>query len=131
MQIPIKDIIVKKRIRKDMGEIEVLAESLKRFGQICPIVINKKNLLIAGGRRLEAAKYLGWRTINAVISDSSDELARLELEVEENVQRRELSMEEVAEASRKIYRLQNPGFFRRILNAIIRFFKLLFRINDT
>jgi ParB family chromosome partitioning protein len=130
MQVPIKDILVKKRIRRDMGDIEALSESLKRYGQISPIVISKKNVLIAGGRRLEAAKRLGWRTINAVISESSDELDRLELEVEENIQRHDFNMEEVAEATRKIYRLQNPGFFRRILNAIIRFFRWLFRIGD-
>ena len=130
MKIPIEDIIVKKRIRRNMGDIESLAESLKRYGQISPIVINKNNILIAGGRRLEAAKLLGWRTINAVISEGSSELERLELEVEENVQRREFSMDEVAEASKKIYNLQNPGFFRRILNAIIRFFRKLFKVED-
>jgi len=130
MQIPIKDIIVRKRIRKDMGDIEALAESLKHYGQISPIVISPKNVLIAGGRRLEAAKYLGWRSINAVISESSSELARLELEVEENMQRRDFNMEEVAEATKKIYRLQNPGFLRRILNALIRFLRWLFKIED-
>ena len=114
-----------------MGDIESLAESFKRFGQISPIVISKKNVLIAGGRRLEAAKHLGWRSINAVISESSGELERLELEVEENIQRRDFNMEEVAEATRKIYRLQNPGLFRRIFNAIIRFLKRLFKLEDT
>ena len=130
MQIPINDIIVKKRIRKEMGDIESLAESLKRCGQISPIVVSKKNVLIAGGRRLEAAKYLGWRTISAVVSESSGELERLELEVEENIQRRDFNMEEVAEATKKIYRLQNPGFFRRLFNALIRLFKRLFNIED-
>jgi ParB family chromosome partitioning protein len=130
MQIPIKDIIVRKRIRKDMGDIEVLAESLKRYGQISPIMISSKNVLIAGERRLEAAKYLGWRTINAVISESSSELARLELEVEENMQRRDFNMEEVAEATKKIYRLQHPGFFRRILNTLLRFLRWIFKIED-
>jgi ParB family chromosome partitioning protein len=114
-----------------MGDIETLAESLKCYGQISPIVINKKNILIAGGRRLEAAKSLGWRTINAVISESNTELSRLELEVEENIQRRDFSMEEIAEATKKMYRLHNPGFFRRMLNNIIRFFKWLFKIEDT
>ncbi|MCL2043188.1 MAG: ParB N-terminal domain-containing protein [Treponema sp.] len=131
MQVPIKDIIVKRRIRKEVGDIEPLAESLKRYGQISPIVINKKNILIAGGRRLEAAKYLGWRTINAIISESSNELARLELEVEENTQRRDFTMEEIAEASKRIYRLRNPGLFSRILKSIIRFFKWLFKIEDS
>jgi len=130
MQVPVKDIIVRKRIRKDMGDITILAESLKRHGQISPIVISKKNVLIAGGRRLEAAKSLGWRTINAVILENSTELSRLELEVEENTQRRDFTMDELADATKKLYRLQNPGFFRRIWNAIVRFFKWLFKIED-
>jgi len=130
MQVPVNDIIVKKRIRKNMGDIEILAESLKRHGQISPIVISRKNVLIAGGRRLEAAKSLGWRTINAVILDNSTELSRLELEIEENTQRRDFTMEELADATKKLYNMQNPGFFRRIGSAIVRFFKWLFRIQD-
>lgn len=130
MQIPVNDIIIKKRIRKDMGDLDSLAESLKRYGQISPIFINKKNILISGGRRLEAAKRLGWRTINAIVSESSDKLRNLELEVEENIQRHDLNMEELAEATQKIYKLQHPGFFTRILNAIISFFKKIFRIDD-
>ena len=130
MQIPVNDIIVKKRIRREMGDIDSLAESMKRYGQISPIVINKKNILIAGGRRLEAAKHLGWRTINAIISESADELRRLELEVEENIQRHDFNTEELAEATKKIYKLQNPGFFKRLWNAITAFFRKIFRIED-
>jgi ParB family chromosome partitioning protein len=128
MQVPIDEIIVKKRIRKDPGEIDSLAESLKRYGQISPVLISKNKVLIAGGRRLLAAKSLGWRTINAVISESGGELERLEMEVEENIQRRDFTMDEVAEATKKIYRLRNPGFFRRVLAAALLFFRKLFRI---
>ena len=130
MQIPIGDIKVKRRIRKDLGDIDSLAESMRHFGQINPIVITKKNILIAGERRYEAAKLLGWRTINAVINEFPDELSRLEYEVEENIQRRDFTPEEIAEATKRIYRLKNPSFFRRILNAIIRFFKRLFGIDS-
>jgi len=130
MQIPVSAIIVKKRIRCDMGDIDSLAESMKRYGQISPIVISKKNILIAGGRRLEAAKRLGWRNINAIISDSSDELRRLEIEIEENIQRYDFNTEELAEATKKIYKLKNPGFFKRLWNAIIVFFRKIFRIED-
>jgi len=130
MQVPIKDIIVKKRIRKELGDIETLAESLKCHGQISPILISKKNILIAGGRRLEAAKSLGWRTINAVILEDSSEISRLELEIEENTQRRDFTMEELAEATQKLYRMKNPGFFSRIFNAVVRFFKWLFKIEN-
>jgi ParB family chromosome partitioning protein len=130
MQILIKDVVVKRRIRKEMGDIESLAESFKKFGQISPIVINKKRVLINGGRRLEAAKYLGWKTINAVTVDINGKLGKLEYEVEENLQRRDFNSEELAEATRKIYRLRNPGFFGRIWNRIVDFFKRLFRMED-
>ena len=130
MQVPIKDIKVRKRIRKELGDIGALVESLKRYGQISPILISKKNTLIAGQRRLEAAKILGWRTINAAISDSAGELVHLEMELEENIQRQDFNMEEIAEATRKIYRLRNPGLLRRVFNAIARFFKRLFGIAE-
>jgi ParB family chromosome partitioning protein len=130
MQVPIEDIKVKRRIRKELGDIEILSESLKVFGQINPIVITPKNVLISGQRRLEAARALGWRTVNAVIMEFPDALSKLEYEVEENIQRRDFTPQEVAEATRRIYRLRNPGFFRRLFNAIIRFFKWLFRIED-
>ena len=113
-----------------MGDINALADSMKRFGQICPIIITRKNILIAGGRRLEAARLLGWRTINAVISEIPAGLSQLEYEVEENFQRRDFSKEEAEDAARKIHRMQNPSIFRRMLNAIIRFFKWIFKIED-
>jgi ParB family chromosome partitioning protein len=130
MQVPISDIKVKKRIRREMGDVAALAESLKRYGQISPIVISKKNQLIAGHRRLEAAKMLGWRTINAIISESANDLNRLELELEENIQRRDFSMEEIAEATKSLDRLRNPGFFRRLLAAAARFFRRLLRMPE-
>jgi ParB family chromosome partitioning protein len=130
MQVPVEDIVVKKRIRQDMGNIEALAESLKKFGQISPIVISKKNVLIAGGRRLEAARSLGWRTINAVIIDIPAGLSPLEYEVEENRQRRDFNSEESADAARRIYRLQHPGIFRRFFRWIAGLFKRLFGIEE-
>jgi ParB family chromosome partitioning protein len=130
MQVPVEDIKVKKRVRRDLGDIGALADSLKQFGQINPIVITKNNILIAGERRLEAAKSLGWRTINAVVAEFPDKLSKLEYEVEENIRRRDFTPQEVAEATRRIYRLKNPSLFRRIINAIVRFFKRLFRAEN-
>ena len=113
-----------------MGDIAALAESMRRFGQISPILITKKNVLIAGGRRLEAARVLGWTSINAVVAEMPDELSKLEYEVEENIQRRDFSPSEIQEANLKIQRLKNPSLFQRIKNAIIMFFKKLFRIKQ-
>ncbi|MDR3160797.1 MAG: ParB N-terminal domain-containing protein [Spirochaetaceae bacterium] len=128
MQVPIADIKVKRRIRKDLGDVSALAASMKRFGLISPIVLTGDNVLVAGGRRLEAARSLGWRTINAVIVNIPEDLDMLEYEVEENVQRQNFNTEEAAEALRRIQYIQNPGFFRRIWRAIVRFFRHIFKI---
>ena len=129
MQIPIDSIKVKSRIRKDPGDIAALADSMRRFGQISPIVISRKNILIAGGRRLEAARSLGWTEIDAIAADISDELSMLEYEVEENIQRRSFTQEEEENAMQKIFRLKNPSLFRRIWNMIVVFFKKIFKRN--
>ena len=127
MLVSIENIKVKKRIRQDSGDIASLAESLRRFGQISPIVISQKNELIAGGRRLEAARYLGWSSIDAVIADIPDELTKLEYEIEENLQRRDFTRAELENAAKKKHYLQNPHLFRRLFIAITGIFKRLFR----
>jgi ParB family chromosome partitioning protein len=128
VQVSLDDIIVKKRVRKELGDIAALADSMKRYGQMSPIVLNSRNQLIAGGRRLEAARYLGWRTINAIVMDINDNLPLLEYEMEENLQRQNFTPEELAQASRRLNKLRNPGFFRRIWNAILSFIKKLFKL---
>jgi ParB family chromosome partitioning protein len=130
MQVPIEDIKVKKRVRQDTGDISSLAESMKRFGLISPILLSKSNVLIAGGRRLEAAKSLGWRTINAVITELPNDTTALEFEVEENVQRQNFSTEEIVAAAKQINKIKNPGILRRIWRAVVNFFKRIFRIKS-
>ena len=127
MLVPIENIKIKKRIRKEMGDIAALAESLKRFGQISPIVITKNNVLVAGERRLEAARSLGWTSINTVVADIPDELTMLEYEQEENTQRLGFTSEEAEEAAKRIERLSNPGLLRRIFKAIAGFLKRIFK----
>ena len=55
---PITNIKVGTRFREELGDIESLAQSLESEGLINPITIDKDNNLLAGGRRLAAAKFL-------------------------------------------------------------------------
>ena len=41
MLIQIKDIKIKKRVRKDLGDLSALKESLKLYGLMNPITLNK------------------------------------------------------------------------------------------
>lgn len=122
MLINIQDIKIKKRVRKDLGDIEALKDSLRRFGLMNPITINNKNELIAGERRLEAAKAIGWTSINAVIVNNLTPLRQLELELEENNQRKEFTDAELLEGYKRLEKLRNPSIPRRIWNAILDFF---------
>lgn len=68
--IKISKIEVGKRTRKELGEIEPLAESINRIGLLNPILVRKKMdsyELLAGHRRLEACKSLDWDTILAQV----------------------------------------------------------------
>jgi N6-adenosine-specific RNA methylase IME4 len=66
----ISDIVVGTRHRKDMGDIEGLAATIRDIGALMhPIVIRPDNKLVAGERRLRAAKLLGWKTIPVTVVD--------------------------------------------------------------
>ncbi|MFP4408946.1 MAG: ParB N-terminal domain-containing protein [Alkalispirochaetaceae bacterium] len=127
MQIDINSVVVRRRVRKSLGDLRPLAESLKTHGLMNPILINERHELIAGHRRLEAAKLLGWTTIAARLVDQTEEAELLEMELEENTHRKALTADELAEAYDRLDHLRNPGFFARIWKAITGFFKRLFR----
>ena len=126
MQVLIKDIKIKKRVRKDLGDLEMLKESLKRFGLMNPITINSQNELVAGHRRLEAAKALGWISIDAVQVDTKDKLLLLELELEENVQRKPFTDDELYDGYEALEKLRNPSFFTKLLMKLQSFFEKVF-----
>ena len=128
MQIAIDDIKVKRRARQQEEDIEPLMDSMRRYGLLNPVIVNSRNVLIAGARRLEAAKRLGWHTISATVLDSTDKVIELEIEIEENTQRANLTEQELMSAYTRLERFKNPNIFVRIWRAIVNFFKRLFAL---
>jgi len=126
MQIPLDDIRVKRRIREEPEDIEDLMNSMKRYGLMNPITINSENVLIAGRRRLEAARRLGWHMISANVIEATDRVSELEMEIEENTQRSNFTDQELMEAYTRLERLRNPNIFVRIWRAIVAFFRAIF-----
>jgi len=127
VQVKIDSIIMRKRIRKDLGDLSSLKQSLKQHGLMNPIVITGDNILIAGHRRFEAARQLGWNTITARVVDQHDDVSQIEMEIDENTQRKSLTTDELAEAYLRLEKLKNPGlivrFFRFIRNLFLRIFR--------
>ena len=122
MLINIDEIKIKKRVRKDLGDLETLKDSLRRYGLLSPITINTRNELVAGQRRLESAKQLGWTTITANVVDAEDKIGQLEMELEENTQRLPFTDEELLAGYNALEKLKNPPLFTRIINGIKNFF---------
>ncbi len=92
--------------RKNFNEHQLneLVQSIKQYGIIQPLIVTQKNgkyELIAGERRLRAAKILNLLTVPAIIRQA-DEQQKLELALVENLQREDLNSIEMAIAYRKL-----------------------------
>lgn len=126
VQIGLGDVLIRKRIRKNLGDLTLLMDSMRRHGLLNPIVITRDRELVAGHRRLEAARRLGWHRITASVIDTKQETSLLEVEIDENTQRKNLSTDELADAYVRLDRLKNPGFFTKIWRAIVRLLRRVF-----
>ena len=104
--LSINDITVKDRQRLDYGDLDDLANSLALHGLIQPIIINQDRRLIAGGRRLAAAKSLGWNSIEVVYRETMSVEELHVLELEENIRRKEETWQERCLHIAQIHRLK-------------------------
>ena len=93
----------------DEKEIENLAESIKLYGILNPILVREKDgkyEIIAGERRFRAAKLANLQEVPVIVKIATDqEIA--EMALIENVQRRDLSPIEEAKSYEEIIKLSN------------------------
>lgn len=88
------------RLRFSEDELEELSRSIKEQGIIQPLLVRKDTNgyeLVAGERRLRAAKMAGLNQVPVVIKNITD-AAMLEISIVENIQRENLNPMEEAEA---------------------------------
>jgi ParB family chromosome partitioning protein len=126
VQIDITQIVIRKRIRKNLGDLSTLMESMREHGLLNPVVITNQNELVAGHRRTEAAKRLGWKNIEVRVVDAAEADELLEMEIEENTERKQLTSDELADGYMRLDKLRNPPLLVRIWRAIVRFFTRIF-----
>jgi ParB-like chromosome segregation protein Spo0J len=94
VRVPIDQIRIKGRYRKDLGDLG-LVSSMQAVGLLQPVVVDSKNGLIAGQRRIEAAKLLGWTEIEAVVAGGlGDALRLLVAQRDENTCRKDFAPSE-------------------------------------
>jgi ParB family chromosome partitioning protein len=94
------------RMHFDPQELEELTASVREHGILQPLIVSAEAdgsyTLIAGERRLEAARRAGLRTVPVLVRQIG-ERGRLELALIENLQRADLNPLEEAEAYRQLH----------------------------
>lgn len=98
--------ILPNRQRKDLGDVNSLAESMQRIGLINPIVIDSSGAVIAGERRFTAACALGWTSISCQDVTNLSDYELQCIEFEENVKRKNLTWQEEVAAIENFHNLK-------------------------
>lgn len=112
---PVAEVYVDREIRQRtvLKGIEELAAGIERDGLLHPIVVHEDGKLVAGERRLAAHKHLKRDTIRATILERLPVDVAYRLELQENLQRRQLSWHDECRAVGIYHRMREqlaPGW---------------------
>lgn len=110
MKVKITEIEIPERFRVEYGDLKDLAESIDRYGLIQPIVVDKttegKMVLVAGCRRLLATQQLGYEEIVVTFYENLDPVSRREIELEENIKRKQFTWAEEVRAKAELVQIR-------------------------
>src|SRR5450755_2788085 len=95
----IEQIQIGFRYRRDLGDLRPLVDSIVEVGLLHPIVVTPEGRLIAGQRRLEACRQLGWTEVPVTVVDL---LQAVRGEAHENFVRKDLLPSEIVALKRAI-----------------------------
>lgn len=118
--VELADIEFGNRQREDYGDLAELAHSIKIKGIITPLAVKRQQgekpyLLIAGGRRFKACEVNGTPKIPVRIYERDlDDLDFREIELFENIHRKDLEWRERCSQERDIHNLQIEKFGEKI-----------------
>ena len=106
MKIKLSEVKIGARFREKFEDIDKLAESISKFGLIEPIVIDENNELIAGERRYKAHQMLKLEEIEVKYMKDLNSLEKKEVELEENIQRKQFTWQEEVSAKDQLHKLK-------------------------
>lgn len=103
--VPLDKVWWNKRFRDDLGDIESLTDSIKEKGVLQPVTMTPDFELLAGERRVTAARAAGLTEIPALLRPKEDEIDAREIELLENLMRLDFSWAERCALEAEIDRL--------------------------
>ncbi len=115
-QVKLSDIKVGDRFRKDFDGLEDLIESIRELGVLQPITLSKDLTLLAGERRLRSAIALKLDKIPALLRAVEGEADMREIELVENIHRKDFTWQErtlLVERIDSLYKEKNQDWSGR------------------
>lgn len=94
IEVDVDSISVKSSIRSNLGDLSVLEQSIKKLGLLSPVIIDTRNNLISGSRRLQACRNAGITRVPALKVNASS-MDALNIQSDENLCRLGLSAEDL------------------------------------
>jgi hypothetical protein len=107
--VRIERIQVVDRHRVDLGDLSDLTASIAAEGLLHPVVVTNDGRLIAGQRRLEACRSLGWTEVPVTfVGDVVDAAQVLRMERDENTCRKDMTPSESIRLGKALTKLERP-----------------------
>lgn len=110
VEMPISELKITNPYSRTNTDVSELEKSILQAGLINPIVINEEKIVLAGARRLQAYKNLGFDTISVLINTKGP-LEQELLSIDENLVRKDLTkveLEAQLRRAKEIYQQLNP-----------------------
>lgn len=91
-EMDIGAIRVKPHVRRDLGDLTGLEQSIRKLGLLQPVLVDRSRVLVAGARRLEACRRAGLSRIPVVqLEIDAQDMTALDVQADENLCREALS----------------------------------------
>jgi ParB-like chromosome segregation protein Spo0J len=107
--VPIDKVQIGQRFRRDLGDLTGLQESITNVGLLHPVVVTPDFALVAGHRRLEAMRALGFDEVPVRIAYSlTNARALLTAEQDENTCRKDMTVSERTALTDALLAIEKP-----------------------
>lgn len=110
-QMLLDEIVINNKYLRINSNVDELVKSIEKLGLINPLIVNKKNELLAGGRRYSAAKKLGLEKVPVIVVNKNSLEEEL-ISLDENLMRAALDdveFESCLRRAKEVYEELNPN----------------------
>lgn len=114
-EVDIDSISIKTPFREALGDVTSLEASIRKYGLLYPLIVDRNNVLIVGQRRLQACRNVGLRNIPVLKLDiDGDSMAALDIRSDLSLCRMALSdsdLEKLIESKKRILRTESKPWW--------------------